>query len=637
MSADLEVGRVDAPAARRARRPPRARSARGAARRPTGRSATSSASGAGAAAQPAARLGERAGGDHAVERQQQAGGLAAERERHAERERAEREQPEQRRAGGSSSAARTPSATSAGRRAAREHGRAAGQLVAGERRDGERRRSRARRASPRARRRGSRGQQHGGRGGRRGEHRRALEHRRHREDHEHGGHRIPTAASARRYRRRAMTPRARRLAPAAATSAVVAVAARPASTGRGSSTTTPATRCCGRSDLAQRPHAASTRRDFAPTPHPLQTAFSLLALPFGDAADDVLTFATLLAFGALVYLAFALGAELFSPWVGVVAALVVLTRPALERDALLAYQDVPFAALVVGAVLLEARRPRRGRAGAGAARRRRAAAPGGVGARRACTCSGSGAAATTRERAVAVALAAAAPLIWAASDWVVTGDPLHSLHGTADLAIANDRRRSRLRGAVLDRAVLRLRAARAARGRRPDRARVRVALRAPPARCCRSRSWSAMVAVFAVGPIFGLPLIRRYIAHAGRAADAVLRARRGRLGDAPAAAAARTRWLAAGVVAALLSVAYLPWHVDLLATVERRLRPRRRALRRPAAGDARRRRCAPRSPPARTSRPPTTGRSRTCASGSTATPARSRRSRAARARWASCC
>ena len=38
----------------------------------------------------------------------------------------------------------------------------------------------------------------------------------------------------------------------------------------------------------------------------------------------------------------------------------MLTRPAIERDALIGYQDMPFAALVIGAVLLEARRPRRG-------------------------------------------------------------------------------------------------------------------------------------------------------------------------------------------------------------------------------------------------------------------------------------
>jgi hypothetical protein len=41
---------------------------------------------------------------------------------------------------------------------------------------------------------------------------------------------------------------------------------------------------------------------FAPTPHPLATAVSALALPFGDAADDVITALVLLAFGALVWL-----------------------------------------------------------------------------------------------------------------------------------------------------------------------------------------------------------------------------------------------------------------------------------------------------------------------------------------------
>ena len=35
----------------------------------------------------------------------------------------------------------------------------------------------------------------------------------------------------------------------------------------------------------------------------------------------------------------------------------MLTRPAIVRDTLIGYQDLPFAALVVGAVLLEAQRP----------------------------------------------------------------------------------------------------------------------------------------------------------------------------------------------------------------------------------------------------------------------------------------
>src|SRR5689334_15541653 len=99
---------------------------------------------------------------------------------------------------------------------------------------------------------------------------------------------------------------------------------------------------------------------FAPTPHPLSTAWSLLALPFGESGDRVIVWLTLVAFGALVYLTFRLGAELFTPAVGLVAAIVVATRPAILRDTVLGYQDLPFACLVVGAVLAEACRPRRG-------------------------------------------------------------------------------------------------------------------------------------------------------------------------------------------------------------------------------------------------------------------------------------
>ena len=80
--------------------------------------------------------------------------------------------------------------------------------------------------------------------------------------------------------------------------------------------------------------------DFAPTPHPLETAVSSLALPFGDGADQVVLWLVLLCFGALVWLTYRLGAELFSPWVGRRSPRSSCsTRPALQRDALLGYQD----------------------------------------------------------------------------------------------------------------------------------------------------------------------------------------------------------------------------------------------------------------------------------------------------------
>src|SRR4051794_38229741 len=174
-------------------------------------------------------------------------------------------------------------------------------------------------------------------------------------------------------------------------------------------------------------HTPDYEAAFAPTPHPLSIAWSVIGLPFGDSAGSVMVLLALLGFGALVWIIFRLGQELFSPWVGAIAAVVVLTRPAIVRDAILGYQDVPFSALVIGAVLLEARRPRRGTAVlvclglAGLLRPEAWVLSGlyvlylwpGV---------------TPRERSKLVALAAAAPLIWALTDLIVTGDPLHSLH-----------------------------------------------------------------------------------------------------------------------------------------------------------------------------------------------------------------
>jgi len=308
--------------------------------------------------------------------------------------------------------------------------------------------------------------------------------------------------------------------------------------------------------------------DFAPTPHPLATAVSSVALPFGNGAPMAMLWITLLSFGALVYLTYRLGAELFSPWVGLVAALVVLTRPAIERDALIGYQDLPFAVLVISAVLLEARRPRRG-----------------VGVLILLTLAGllrpeawvlAGLywlylwpGSSTRDRLRTLALVLAAPLIWAGTDWLIAGDPLHSLHGTAALAEAADRRRDpqdvpywtakyfgyALREPMVIGVPLGLAFA-------WFHARRRSLLPAAVA--------VAMTAVFAIGPLFGLPLIRRYIE-----TPAVLLtlfyglAVAGWLSLPPGRA--RNRWMAVGVFAVVLSVVYVPWHATKLESVGRRV------------------------------------------------------------------
>jgi hypothetical protein len=308
--------------------------------------------------------------------------------------------------------------------------------------------------------------------------------------------------------------------------------------------------------------------DFAPTPHPLATAVSSLALPFGHSADLVVLTLTLLSFGALTYLTFALGAELFTPWVGLVAALVVLTRPAIERDALIGYQDLPFAVLVIGAVLLEARRPRRGVAVLVLL------ALAGLLRPEAWVLAGLywlylWPVATPGQRLRTFGLVLAAPLVWAGTDWIVAGDPLHSLHGTAALAEEADRRRdpedvpywtAKYFGYAL---------------REPMVIGVPLGI-AFAWLYSRRRSVlpvavvAAMTAVFAIGPLFGLPLIRRYIETPavlltlfyGLAVCGWMMLPPGR---------ARTRWMALGGLAVALSVVYLPWHVAKLDSVGRRV------------------------------------------------------------------
>jgi hypothetical protein len=181
---------------------------------------------------------------------------------------------------------------------------------------------------------------------------------------------------------------------------------------------------------------------FAPTPHPLQTLVSFPILLAGNAAAaKVMVALTLVSFGFLTWLVFRLGTELWSPAVGIVAAVVVATRPSLDRFALIGYQDLAFAALVTYALLLETRRPKRGAAVL------ITLAIAGLMRPDAWLLSLLYLAYLwrdiddTKRRAQLIALALAAPLLWIAQDWIITGQPLHSLEGTKTLAGEVNRRR----------------------------------------------------------------------------------------------------------------------------------------------------------------------------------------------------
>jgi hypothetical protein len=173
----------------------------------------------------------------------------------------------------------------------------------------------------------------------------------------------------------------------------------------------------------------------APTPHPLYLALCALLGIAGEHADRLLVLVTLLSLAALVLGVARLGALTFGRWPGVAAAFFTGSSFALLLYAVRAYVDVPFLALVVWAAVVEARAPGRRPALvlillglAGLLRPEAWVLAGlywlwrGLADR------------DVRRAAVLAVLVVLPPLIWSAMDLWVTGDALHSLTATSQLA-----------------------------------------------------------------------------------------------------------------------------------------------------------------------------------------------------------
>ncbi|HEX8073702.1 MAG TPA: hypothetical protein VF545_01860 [Thermoleophilaceae bacterium] len=171
----------------------------------------------------------------------------------------------------------------------------------------------------------------------------------------------------------------------------------------------------------------------APTPHPLATAVGALASPLGDGAEDALLALVLVSMGFLLVGLYRLGRESFAWPVGVLAAAIFATRVPPLNFGIRGYVDLPAAAFVVWAAVLEARRTRRGWpvfALLGLAGLLRPEAWLFLAAYWLWLFPACGSPARLRY----AALALAAPVIWGVSDLLVTGDALWSLHGTHELA-----------------------------------------------------------------------------------------------------------------------------------------------------------------------------------------------------------
>jgi hypothetical protein len=97
-----------------------------------------------------------------------------------------------------------------------------------------------------------------------------------------------------------------------------------------------------------------------PTPHPLADLLGAITTPLGDGAITVTMIVAYLSLGLVGYLVYRLGSLWFDRPIGAVAALIVLTRAPFLSNGLRAYVDVPYIALVLGALVLETRKPRCG-------------------------------------------------------------------------------------------------------------------------------------------------------------------------------------------------------------------------------------------------------------------------------------
>jgi hypothetical protein len=170
-----------------------------------------------------------------------------------------------------------------------------------------------------------------------------------------------------------------------------------------------------------------------PTEHPLAIVAGAVLSLLGDAGDRVWIALIIASYLWLVAAVYRLGRIAFTPLIGMLAAALLLTRFDYAFLTARGYIDIPYMAMVVWAAALEAERPRRGvpvlvlLALAGLLRPEAWV----LAALYWCWVAWR---ASWRERFLYAVLAAAGPLLWAATDFAVTGDPLFSLHYTSSSA-----------------------------------------------------------------------------------------------------------------------------------------------------------------------------------------------------------
>jgi hypothetical protein len=177
-----------------------------------------------------------------------------------------------------------------------------------------------------------------------------------------------------------------------------------------------------------------------PPPHPLADLLGLVTTPVGNGAITVTMIIAYVSLALCGYLVYRLGTIWFDRWIGALAAAIVLTRAPFLSNGLRAYVDLPYIALCLGALTIEAKRPKAGwpvlalLALAGLLR------PEAWGFSIAYWLWLAWSKDRPRsELAWLAVLALAAPILWVLFDAVTTGEALYSLTGTQSTVETLDR------------------------------------------------------------------------------------------------------------------------------------------------------------------------------------------------------
>jgi hypothetical protein len=310
---------------------------------------------------------------------------------------------------------------------------------------------------------------------------------------------------------------------------------------------------------------AGRRPDFdgvalAPTNHPLADLLGIPLAALGDAGETIVVVVAFLALGAVGYLVYRLAATWFGVLAGVVAAALVLTRAPVLSFGTRAYVDLPYVALVLGALAVELRRPRAG------APVLALLALAGLLRPEAWLFSGAyllWIAYVPGERRLSLGpalrlfpLALLAPVGWAVVDLIATGDALSSLTGTRDNVDRLGRATGvdglfsdgpRRLGEVVRESGLLAAAVGAAVGLTWLRARTLVALAAT----------ALAFAALAMLALAGLPVVTRYFLLAGALLCTLAGAAVGGWRLAPGGTPRRV-WIGAALVVVAVLVAFAP-------------------------------------------------------------------------------